>query len=578
MRNILVCRIVIFLVIGCLISCSKTGFLDPTVTTSLNEQTTFSDSTNAMAFLNNIYTGVGMSMDPRRFGGGGLDASSDEAEGYTTSSSYSGYIQFATGSVTPNIVPNDVWSRSYGYIRSVNQFLKHVPVIPVSAFMKVEVKAEARFLRAWYYSLLVQHYGGIPLVNDTLYTAADVIPAKRASFKRCIDYIVSECDIASTALSNTQTGSLYGRASRGACLALKARMLLLAASPLFNNGGIAKGTALDSIVAYPDIDPNRWKLAADAARSVIALNAYQIYVDSTTALKDKGYGFQKLFTLRSNPEYVFAWMMGDNKYLESYWDVPSRGGSGGAFPYQELVDAFPMSNGKAITDPTSGYNSGYPYKNRDPRLNYTVIHDSTLRPIFGANQPSPVSLYWNTGVTPAAPASGDAVYKGTPTGYYTYKMMDPTVINNSLSNSIRCLPLIRYAEVLMTLAEASNEFGGPSFEVYQSIETIRMRAGLRPYKLPVGLSKDQMRAIIQNERRLEFAFEGLRFFDVRRWMIAEQTDNLQMHGLEVDRAPAVSYKLFNVRKHNFSKAMYLWPISQTEIIKSPELLQNPLYQ
>ena len=578
MRNTLVCRIVIFLVIGCLISCSKTGFLDPTVTTSLNEQTTFSDSTNAMAFLNNIYTGVGMSMDPRRFGGGGLDASSDEAEGYTTSSSYSGYIQFSTGSVTPNIVPNDLWNRSYGYIRSVNQFLKHVPVIPVSSFMKVEVKAEARFLRAWYYSLLVQHYGGIPLVNDTLYSASDVIPAKRASFKRCINYIVSECDIAGAALSNTQTGSLYGRASRGACLALKARMLLLAASPLFNNGGIAKGTALDSIVAYPDIDPNRWKLAADAARSVIALNAYQIYVDSTTALKDKGYGFQKLFTLRSNSEYVFAWMMSNNKYLESYWDVPSRGGSGGAFPYQELVDAFPMSNGKAITDPTSGYNSGYPYKNRDPRLDYTVIHDSTLRPIFGTNQPSPVLLFWNTGVTPAAPASGDAVYKGTPTGYYTYKMMDPTVINNSLSNSVRCLPLIRYAEVLMMLAEASNEFAGPSSEVYQSIEAIRMRAGLRPYKLPVGLSKDQMRVVIQNERRLEFAFEGLRFFDVRRWMIAEQTDNLQMHGLEVDRAPAISYKLFNVRKHNFSKAMYLWPISQTEIIKSPELLQNPFYQ
>ena len=569
----------VILAIGFTSGCSKTGsFLDQTVTTSLNEKTTFADSANAIAFLNNIYTGVGLSIDPKRFGGGGLDASSDEAEGYTTSSSYTGYIQFATGSVTPSIVPNDVWSRSYGYIRSVNQFLRHLPVVPFNSALKDQTKAEARFLRAWYYSLLVQHYGGVPLLADTLYTSSDAIPAKRAAFKRCIDYIVSECDAAGAALPNTQTGSLYGRASRGACLALKTRMLLYAASPLFNNGGIGKGTALDSIVAYPDSDPNRWKAAADAASAIIALNAYQLYTDSTTVAGEKGYGFQKLFTLRYNSEYIFNWMMGDNKYLESFWDVPSRGGNGGAFPYQELVDAFPMSNGKAITEAGSGYDANNPYKNRDPRMNYTVMHDSTLRPIFGANQPSPILLYINTAVNPPVSASGDAVYKGTITGYYTYKMIDPTVINNSLSNSFRCLPLIRYADVLLMFAEAANEFSGPTTEVYQAVESVRRRAGLRPYQLTSGLSKEQMRTLIRTERRLEFAFEGQRFFDVRRWMIAEQTDNLQMHGMEVDRNPVATYKIFNVRKHNFRTAMYLWPIAQAEIAKSPELLQNPQYQ
>lgn len=577
MRNILVYRIVIFLTMGCLASCSKTGFLDPTIATSLNEQTTFADSANSMAFLNNLYVGVGMSIDPKRFGGGGLDACTDEAEGFATTSSYTGYIQFATGTVGPNIVPNDLWRMSYAYIRSINQFLKHVPVIPFSTFSKNEVKGEARFLRAWYYSMLVQHYGGVPLVGDTLYAASDVILVKRASFKRCIDYILSECDAAASVLPNTQAGSMYGRATRGACLALKARMLLFAASPLFNNGGVGKGTALDSIVAYPDIDPNRWKLAADAARSVIGMNAYNLYVDSTTTVNEKGFGFQKMFTLRVNTEYIFAWMMADNHYLEIFWDIPSNGGSGGPFPYQEMVDAFPMKNGKAITDPTSGYDSRYPYKNRDPRLDYTVIHDSTMRKPTATGAPVPVQLFWNTSVTPPFAPSNNAVHKGTPTGYYIFKMIDPTLINNSLVTSNRCLPLIRYADVLLMLAEASNEFAGPSAEVYQLIEVIRMRAGLRPYRLPIGLNKDQMRVVIQNERRLELAYEGHRFFDVRRWMIAEQTENLQMHGLEVDRAPAVSYKLFNVRKHNFNKAMYLWPISQGEIIKSPELLQNPLY-
>jgi hypothetical protein len=394
-----------------------------------------------------------------------------------------------------------------------------------------------------------------------------------------VNYIIAECDAAAQDLPVVQTGSLYGRISRGACLALKSRVLLFAASPLFNNGGQAQGVAgLDSIVAYRDTDPNRWRLAANAAKAVIGLNAYALYYDSTSISGQLGYGFQRLFTLRYNTEYILARMMGDNKYLEGLWDVPSRGGSGGPFPYQEIVDAFPMKNGKEITDPTSGYDAAKPYQNRDPRLNYSILHDSSLRKVFAANQPSPVNLYMNTAVTPPVPASGDAVYKGTPTGLYIFKMVDPNVINNDLANSSRVLPLIRYAEILLNFAEATNEADGATTEVYQAVEAIRRRAGLRPYQLPLGLSQATMRDVIRKERRIELAYEGHRFFDVRRWMIAEQTDNLLMHGMEVDRAGTLTtYKVFNVRKHNFTKSMYLWPIPLQEIAKSPELLQNPLY-
>lgn len=565
-----------------LFSCKKGGFLDQTVTSSLNESTTFKDSVNSMAFLNNIYLSLGYASDPRRFSGSGfaagLDASSDEAEGPNASST-NGFIQFATGSVNPTIVPDDAWRIPYANIRAVNQFLKHLSTIPFNALLKAQSKAEARFMRAWYYASMLQHYGGIPLIGDTIYTASDVIPAKRSSFRACVDYILSECDAAAQDLPATQTGALYGRISKGACLALKSRVLLFAASPLFNNGGQAKGMAgLDSIVAYPDNDPNRWRRAADAAKAVIGLNAYSLYYDSTSVAGEPGYGFQRLFTLRYNSEYILARMMGDNKYLESLWDAPSRGGSGGPFPYQELVDAFPMKNGKAITDPTSGYDPSNPYKNRDPRLNYTVLHDSSLRKVFAANQPSPLALYLNTAVTPPAPASGDAVYKGTPTGYYIFKMVDPGVINNDLAQSARCLPLMRYAEILLNFAEATNEADGPTSEVYAAVEAIRRRAGLRPYQLPTGLTTQDMRNVIRQERRIELAYEGHRFFDVRRWLIADQTENLQMHGMEVDRNGSLtSYKPFNVRKHNFTKAMYLWPLPLSEIAKSPELLQNPFY-
>jgi hypothetical protein len=562
--------------------CKKTGFLDQTVTTSLNEQTTFSDSSNAMQFLNNIYSNVGFATDPRRFTNNstyaaGLEAACDEAEGPSASSS-NGFIQFTTGSVNPTIVPSDAWSTCYTNIRAVNQFLKHMPVIPFNKALKLQVTAEARFLRAWYYAMMMEHYGGIPLIGDTIYASADHIDVRRNSYRQCVSYVLSECDSAATVLPVSWSGAQYGRISKAACLALKARVLLFAASPLFNNGGLAGGNApLDSIVAYPDSDPGRWQLAADAAKAVIALGAYSLYTDSTSKPGAPGYGFQELFTQRYNNEYILAHMMGDNKYLESLWDVPSRGGSGGPFPYQELVDAFPMSNGLDITDPASGYDPNNPYQNRDPRLDYTIIHDSTMRVTFGTNQPSPVQLYINTSVNPPIPSSGDAVYKGTTTGLYIFKMMDPNVINNSLSNSPRVLPLIRYAEILLNFAEATNEAAGPTSEVYQAVEAIRQRAGLRPYQLPTGLDQAGMRAVIQKERRLELAFEGFRFFDVRRWMIAEQTDNQMMHGMEVDRGPDVVYKPFNVRKHNFTKAMYLWPLPLSEIAKSPSLLQNPLY-
>jgi hypothetical protein len=131
---------------------------------------------------------------------------------------------------------------------------------------------------------------------------------------------------------------------------------------------------------------------------------------------------------------------------------------------------------------------------------------------------------------------------------------------------------------LLNYAEAANEFEGPTAQVYAAIESIRQRAGLSPYQLPVGLSQDQMRAEIRNERRIELAFEEQRFWDVRRWMIADQTDNILTMGMEVDRNGAsVTYKPFAVRQRNFRKAMYLWPFPQSEVAKSPELMQNPGY-
>ncbi len=545
------------------ISCSKQGFLDQTVTSDLTEEMVFSDSLYTVQFLNDIYRDIGFSEHPNRFENGGLDAASDESRpqrsiDVTTS------VLFSSGTITAASIESDGWLTPYQNIRKVNQLLKNIPKAPIAEFQKRLMIAEARFLRAWYYFTLVKHYGGVPLIGDTVYTFTDRIPAVRASFGDCIEYIVNECDAVRGQLPYRQIRGEYGRAGGGSCDALKMRTLLYAASPLYNRPNS------NPLLGYTAADPERWRLAAEAAERVIASAQYSLYEENNSP---PGRAFYTVFTLRENLEYIIARMQPTNKELEEIWQPPSRGAAKGGFPYQETVDAFGMANGKAITEGDSGYDPQNPYERRDPRLAYSFIKDQTA---IANNQGAivPVNIYLNPDGTPS---SQDAIYSGTPTGYYTNKMLNPEHAANFIHGGNRNFPLLRYAEVLLSYAEALNEYGGPSASVYQSVEAVRRRAGLDPFALPQGLSQEEMRQRIRNERRVELAFEGHRFWDVRRWLLGE-TQNQHMHGMEVTRDRGqVSYKIVEVDKHNFRPEMYYWPIPLAEVGKSPELEQNPGY-
>src|SRR4051812_44450131 len=170
-------------------SCKKDGFLGQTQTSNLSEKTVFADSANTVAFLSNIYSNAGFSFNPGRFQygplgnqttNGGLDAASDEAEVATSNGTTA--LAFETGTVNGAVVTDDAYKISYNNIRAVNQFLKNLPKSPIKAFSKTEYKAEARFLRAWYYAILLKHYGGVHLVGDSIYTYTDQIPAKRNTY------------------------------------------------------------------------------------------------------------------------------------------------------------------------------------------------------------------------------------------------------------------------------------------------------------------------------------------------------------------------------------------------------------
>lgn len=545
-------------------ACSKDGgILDQEQTSDLNEQTTFVDSARTMQFLTRIYTDMGFSADPKRFGSSvGVYSICDEVESSLQSATAYNII-FQTGAVSAINIPTDAWDVTYANIRRVNVLLSHLPTTPLSSGLKTRVEGEARFLRAWYYFILIKHYGGVPLVGDVVYAPTDAISGKRNTYEECVNYISSECDAAANLLPLQQQGLNYGRITKGACLALKSRLLLYAASPLFNGR-----SEMDGILGYPTADNSRWNKAAQAALDVINLNQYSLLDISSPP----GYGFQKVFTLRKNSEYILQDMAGNNRTLESIWDPATRTGSGSAMPYQELVDAFGTINGKPITDPTSGYDPNNPYANRDPRLGYTILFNQGIM-LNTSKTYTPVNTYVG------APQDGFPITK---TGYYLRKFLDDnTIASSSSAPTERCFPLIRYAEILLNYAEASNESGDIA-TAYEEIKAIRKRAGINPggdnqYGLKIGMSKEEMRTVIQNERRVELAIEEHRYWDVRRWKIAPDVANKTLHGMKITKSGSTfSYELIDVRTPVFnSEKWYLWPIPQGEVNKSAELLQNP---
>lgn len=555
--------------IALLASCKKGSVLDQVETSDLNEASTFSDSARTMQFLTRIYTDLDLSASPQRLGGSiGIYSIGDEVESNLQSATAYNVI-FQTGAVSALNIPVDAWEVSYANIRRANVMLMHLPNTPLSAALRRRMEGEVRFMRAWFYFILLKHYGGVPLVGDAVYTPTDVIPSKRATFEECVNYISSECDAAASLLPLSYSGLDYGRIAKGACLALKSRLLLYAASPLFN--GRAE---MDGILGYPTADASRWNKAAQAALDVINLGQYSLMEITSPP----GYGFQKVFVTRKNSEYILASMAGNNRTLESMWDPATRTGNGSSMPYQELVDAFGTINGKPITtdiksaDNPTGYDASNPYVNRDPRLAYTILFNEGMR------------LNVSRTVTPVYTYVGAAQdgFPITKTGYYLRKMLDEnTIASTTSSPTERCLPLIRYAEILLNYAEAANEAGDIT-TAYKQVEAIRKRAGINPgvnenYGLPEGMSKEQMREVIQNERRVELAIEEHRYWDVRRWKIAENISNKPLHGMRITKTgDTYTYEKVVIRTPVFvAPKWYLWPIPQGEINKSVELLQNP---
>lgn len=504
-----------------------------------------------------------------------LECLSDDA---VPSANGSGAWNFIRGGYNSVNTYDDTWNQCYSAIRSANVFLKNYLRVPwADSSRKVWFPNETRALRAYFYYELLRRYGGVPLIGDKVFDPNDpeLLQLKRNSFQECVNYIVSELDNVKdslrpdASLANRTTDPDFGRMRKSVVMAIKAKVLLLAASPLFNPSATADRT----YTGYAAYDVSRWQAAADAAKAFIDLGLYDLEPSPYT-----------LVLTRANREHVF-FRMSDSRISNMYGYMMSPVGyspantrsEGRVSPTQELVDAFPMKNGISITEPASGYDPANPYANRDPRLERTIFYNGAKwlqRPIEtfegGRDKPN------NATVAP----------NQTQTGYYAKKFCANDSNNVNLTNTIFrdagftppwCI--IRYADLLLMYAEAKNEASGPDASVYSAVERIRQRAGLSPYQLPAGLSQAKMREVIRNERRVELAFEEQRFWDIRRWKIAKSVYGAPLHGVTITKSPngSFSYNRMEVVTPYFSDAMYLFPILRNETIVNPGIAQNPGY-
>jgi hypothetical protein len=484
--------------------CSKV--LDKRDLGSLQGDLVFNDSVLARTYLDYIY-------DQNLPGWGGTWGTSANLseESYGESKYFQGSLQ--VNDVTDFGTKLDANS-SYGKIRAINLFIQQVDGGTLTDTWKTALKGQALFFRAWRYFELVKLYGGVPIILEPQSAVGDeakqedYVPRNKTS--ECIAQIVKDLDAAASMLpARWSTTADWGRVTSAAAAALKARALLYWASPEFNPSDLA----------------DRWQsayTAAKAARDLLSSNGYGL-----------NSSFQDMwFSEVNNPEAVFVTcynnLSGDQTKKNNGYDNSTRpaiNGTGGGSnqPSKELVDAFPMKDGKKITDATSAYTYDPQtfYKNRDPRFDYTIAYNGVTWPLNSVND----YKLWTYFVGNTTIESG----KASNTGFYCRKAIDPAPTTGNVQYSGTDWMEIRYAEVLLTLAETACGVNNLS-EAYDQLKAIRKRAGIEAgaddmYGLKPNMTRAEMFSAILDERLYEFAFEGKRFWDLRRWKLFETVLN-----------------------------------------------------
>ncbi len=612
--------IVLFAVMAALVS-SCDSFLDQQ---PIDKQTSakdiFSKKSSTDEYLYRVYSFI-----PKYWtisASDGYGPLSDEAEVSFNHQSH----QVNQGAFSPSSAYYKKWGNSYKGIREANYFLQNVHLCDeLTDEEMAQYIAEARFLRAYYYFLIMRNYGPVVLMGDGVMGPEDDGNIGRNTFEECVEYVSGELLDVSKVLYAEQIPNYKGRATRGAALALRARLLLYAASELFNprNESIYKdwksNTTGEPLMPLT-YDNSKWEKAAEAARLVIDLPEFSLVkvMDSDGNI-DPYQSLYQVYTTLWNSEIIFGRIFSDEAWYKRITPRVMLNCWGGYNPTQEQVDAFAMANGRypirsykggdhlePEIDPESGYTetgmtAGYlhpfdkvkqdtynMYVGREPRFYNTITWNGMKLPYATVGskvtQTKDVQFYY--GGNSGGPSGDRSV-----TGYSVRKMY------NSSNNSDQGLwvkpmvwPMIRLAEIYLDYTEALIEAGdlsNPDLLKYWNM--VRARAGVPAIQeVYPGIEKDQamLREMIRRERRVELAYEDQRYFDTRRWMVMEDTNNGYVHGMDVSKTTdkpvgaAAFWKRTPVKdygKRTFTKAFYLHPIEQWELDRDTRLEQAPLY-
>ncbi len=540
----------------------------------------FMDETyeNVIGMVTDIYTDVDYDFG-QNYSGGMLASACDEAEYAYTSNTI---CDFTNGSWSPANPLSNIWTTNFKAIQACNYYLANFQGLTFDdlalnddyrnqIFRYNNSFKEARFLRAYFYFNLVRAYGDIPFFTDVVSTD-EVNTLTRTSAQDVFDFIISECEELGseenglpadyTALGlDGMSPAESGRASRYAALALGARAALYAASPLFNT----------------DNNQDLWLRAARLNKEVL---------DECTANGFKLGNYSDLWGANNwqNSEMIFmrryvssSSTTGLSSVLEGYnFPIGVQGGKSGNCPTQNLVDAYEMqATGKLWNEEGSGYNANNPYEGRDPRFGMTIVKNGDTK--WPTSNTSAIETFFG-GV------NGEPIPYATPTGYYLKKYLDASInlASNSTTKSTRHTWItFRLGEFYLNYAEAIFKYTGSADDpstfgmtAREAVNVIRNRADVQMPALPTGLSATDFWKKYTNERMVELAFEGHRFYDVRRWKEGDQLKTITEMKLTKDANGTLTYTRNTVNR-TWDDKMYFFPIPQTERKKNPNLTQNP---
>lgn len=532
-----------------LMTASCSDFLDTAPLDALSPSTTWQTEQDAQKFAIGCYSG---------WESGGtllyMDCTSDF--GYNNFS-WEGYKNLANGNMTQ--ANSGASFYSYSIIRRCNTFLENIGNIQFAdEAVKKDLIAQVRVIRAYRYFIMNWAYGGVPIIEN--YNTAEEAQVPRKTEQEVRDFIAKELDECTPDLNDTP--SERGRIAKGAALALRMREALY----------------------YGD-----WEIAKKKAEEIMALKTYDLESD-----------YLKLFQVagQDSKETILAVQYIPNTYTLGTIGQMYNNGDGGwssIVPTYNLVDTYEMKNGLTIDEAGSGYDATHPFKDRDPRLAMTIIYP-------GADY---VKADGSTGVfntlDKTIDGSSNANYmtsadNASKTGLTWNKYLSPITQYADIWKSNACPIVFRYAEVLLTLAEAENELNGPSDVVYKQLNAIRSRAGMPDVDETKYSTKEKLRELIHRERAVELAGEGLRRADILRWktddgkMLAEKVLNgrLERRIGTVDASvsdPELRATINTnpdptevlIENRVFKTFHRYFPFSQSDIDKNPNLKQNEGY-